>query len=287
VEVPMVAASATGDAVGDDIHPRIGPFTDSIANTGPYAGPMAAGSVTLFGMLAATSLAAAVLARHGQWSYSGENGPAHWGSVSAPLCGAGKFQSPIDIDPAEVRARSLPPLVFDYSPGSARVIDNGHTVEVKVATGNVLRVGTARYALIQFHFHRPSEERIGGVSFEMSAHFVHRDRAGHVAVVGVLIMKGPPNPLFERIERRLSGTAPRHPAQTDWINPLELLPARPDYYAYRGSLTTPPCSEGVRWFVLKTPVTLSEEQIASFARLYPNNARPVQPLNGRVLLMTR
>jgi carbonic anhydrase len=244
---------------------------------------MRVGLVSLFG-----TFGAAVVAAEGHWSYSGGTGPTHWSSVSGyGLCGVGKFQSPINIVSAQTRAASLPPLSFSYLPSGARVSDNGHTVEVDVASGNALSVGNARYSLIQFHFHRPSEERINGTRFEMSAHFVHRDSAGHVAVVAVLIEEGAANPLFERIWRSISGQKLHKASQrVDSINLLDLLPARRGYYAYRGSLTTPPCSEGVRWFVLKARVTLSAAQIAAFAQLYPDNARPIQPLNGRMVLAT-
>jgi carbonic anhydrase len=267
----------------------IGPFTDVILETTPYSDLMRAGRRMFFGIFAALPVGAAVAGTESHWSYAGQTGPSHWSSVEPGygLCGTGKFQSPINIMRAQTRAGSLPPLSFSYSPGIAKVVDNGHTVEVQVAPGNILTVGSTRYSLVQFHFHRPSEEQIDGKRFEMSAHFVHSDAAGHLAVVAVLIEQGGANPLFERISVGVSGNRLNQPSAIGPVNALELLPARHAYYSYRGSLTTPPCTQGVRWFVLKNPVTLSAAQIASFAGLYPNNSRPVQPLNGRVVLATQ
>ena len=166
------------------------------------------------------------------------------------------------------------------------MVDNGHTVEVRVAHGSELHVGNDRYSLVQFHFHRPSEETIDGKPFPMSAHFVHVDAAGHVAVVAVPIQAGDPSAAFGKLWAELESKKEKAGARDVSISPAELLPSAGGYYTYAGSLTTPPCSESVQWFILKTPVTLSADQIRSFASLYPNNARPVQPLNGRVVLST-
>ena len=187
-----------------------------------------------------------------------------------------------------MRARDVPPLAFKYLSDTVRVVDNGHTVEVRVAHGSEFHVGTDRYSLVQLHFHRPSEETIDGKRFPMSAHFVHVDAVGHVAVVAVPIQAGAPNKAFAKLWAELSSKKRgKAGAPNVSISPAELLPTAGGYYTYAGSLATQPCSESVQWFILKRPVTLSADQIRSFASLYPNNARPVQPLNGRVVLSTK
>jgi carbonic anhydrase len=161
-------------------------------------------------------------------------------------------------------------------------------VQVNVAPGSTLTVGGKRYQLVQFHFHKPSEEMIDGKRFDMVAHLVHRDAAGHLAVVAVPLRSGAPNSLIAKVWRNLPKRQGLEVAAKGIaINAAQLLPASRGYYAFQGSLTTPPCSEGVRWFVLKTPVDISAGEVAAFGTLYPANARPVQPLNGREILSTR
>ncbi|HEU0201286.1 MAG TPA: carbonic anhydrase family protein [Burkholderiaceae bacterium] len=168
-----------------------------------------------------------------------------------------------------------------------RVIDNGHTIQVNYAPGSRITVGSDTYELVQFHFHRPSEERIEGKAYAMVAHLVHRSVAGKLAVVGVLLESGAPNPLLETLWRHLPPAKELESARKDvTIDASHLLPADRGYYTFPGSLTTPPCTENVRWLVLKQPVRVSAEQIATFAQRYPNNARPVQPLNARVVQET-
>lgn len=217
------------------------------------------------------------------WSYAGEGGPAHWAALKPEFatCGSGQRQSPIDIR-GGIRV-DLEPIRFDYRPSSFSVIDNGHTVQANVAGANSLEVGGRRYDLQQFHFHRPSEERIEGRAAEMSMHLVHRDPEGRLAVVAVLLEQGPAHPAVQLVWNSLP--LERHQEQVAPL-PLDLNLLLPDdrrYFTYMGSLTTPPCSEGVLWMVLKQPVFLSPQQLAVFARLYPMNARPVQPLAGRLV----
>lgn len=220
------------------------------------------------------------------WGYTGDVGPDRWAELSPEnkLCAIGTRQSPIDIrDGLPVE---LEPIAFDYRSSSFSVLDNGHTVQVNVAPGSGLTVMGRRYELLQFHFHRPSEERINGKQFEMVAHLVHRDAQGRLAVVAVLLDRArddKPQPLIQTVWANLpleKGEA--LPAQVP-IDLNQLLPADRGYYTYMGSLTTPPCTEGVLWMVMRQPVALSAQQLGIFARLYPMNARPLQAGSGRII----
>ena len=221
------------------------------------------------------------------WDYQGGAGPDAWGGLKPEfsLCRTGQRQSPIDI--RDGLAVDLDPITFDYQASRFAVLDNGHTVQVELAQGNSIDVGGKRFELQQFHFHRPSEERIDGRQFEMSLHLVHKDGQGRLAVVALLFDKGPAHPVLQQVWNNLPlerGEA--NPARA----PLELaalLPADRRYYTYMGSLTTPPCSEGVQWIVMRHPVTLAPEQIEIFARLYPMNARPLQAASGRRILQSQ
>lgn len=223
------------------------------------------------------------------WDYSGPTGPAKWGSLGKDfaLCKTGELQSPIDIPDANVRKGDLPSLLFNYKPSPLRIIDNGHTVQVNYAPGSYVSVGGKRYQLVYLDFHKPSEEKINGKGHDMAVHLVHQDQDGKLAVIAVLLDQGSENSLIKTLWSNLPQVKDReNVVDTVKINAVELLPQDKGYYTFAGSLTTPPCSEDVTWFVLKTPVQLSAEEIARFARLYPMNARPVQPLNGRDLTGT-
>ena len=222
---------------------------------------------------------------HGErsWSYAGDTGPEAWASLSPDYagCAAGRRQSPIDI--RDGIAVELEPLRFDYQPGAFSVLDTGHTVQVDVAPGNTLVVGGRRYELKQFHFHRPSEERLEGRGYEMDVHLVHADPEGRLAVVAVLVEGGRSHPLVQQVWNNLPLEPQQPQAAPGPIDPTALLPEDRRYATYMGSLTTPPCTEGVLWVVLKQPATMSPEQIAIFARLYPMNARPLQAASGRLI----
>ena len=221
--------------------------------------------------------------RSAHWSYSGEGGPENWWRLKPEFarCAEGARQSPINIR-GGIQV-DLEPIRFEYRASAFSVTDNGHTVQVTTSPGNTLSVMGRRYELIQFHFHRPAEERVDGRVFDMVAHLVHKDPDGRLAVVAVLLDRGQPNPIIQSVwnslplERNepLAGTAP--------LELEQLLPVNRGYYTYMGSLTTPPCSEGVLWLVMKEPVTVSTEQIAIFSRLYPMNARPLQPIGDRLV----
>ena len=222
------------------------------------------------------------------WGYTGAVGPDHWGDLESDfsLCAQGHHQSPIDI--RDAHPSDLAAIEFDYKPAELHVVDNGHTIMVNVGAGSSILVDGRRFALTQFHFHKPSEERVQGKSYAMVAHLVHKDEQGHLAVVAVLLSPGASNRLIEKIWSHL----PKE-REKEWVVPevridaAELLPTDRGYYTFEGSLTTPPCTEGVTWFVLKTPTTVSASQVARFGRIYSANARPVQPLYDRVVKVSR
>jgi len=221
------------------------------------------------------------------WTYEGENGPDNWGKLKPDFaaCAGGRRQSPIDIrDGFRV---DLEPITFIYRPSQFRVVDNGHTIQVEVSGSSISLLGR-NYELAQFHFHRPSEERISGKASEMVAHLVHKAEDGKLAVVAVLLEKGAENPVIQTIWNNLPLEKNEYvtpPGLT--IDVADLLPADRSYYTYMGSLTTPPCTEGVLWLVLKQPQQISPEQLAIFSRLYRNNARPVQASFGRMIKESR
>lgn len=211
------------------------------------------------------------------WGYEGEMRPAKWGE-SFPLCGNGKSQSPIDIRGPFEKATAT--IQLDYKPGPLKLLNNGHTIQVVVAPGSAMKVGSKSYELLQFHFHRPSEEHLDGKPSAMVAHFVHKSAAGELAVVGVLIEEGTENSLIKSVwSHAPKSEAPEALIAGVEINPRALMPAKLNFYSYEGSLTTPPCSEGVTFFILKGAVSLSKAQIDGFP--FKMNARPTQPLNGR------
>jgi carbonic anhydrase len=217
------------------------------------------------------------------WSYSGEEGPDHWGDLSPDFatCKSGQRQSPINIVGAE--PAELAPIHFDYKLAPLKIVNNGHTIQINYEPGSSITVNGTALPLVQFHFHHVSENEINGQKYDMELHFVHMDAAANrAAVVAVFIKSGAENaPL-----RDLWSHIPREKGKEEeykkvLINPADLLPADQNYYVFDGSLTIPPCKESIRWFVLKTPIEASPSQIAAFAKLYPTNARPVQPANGR------
>ena len=231
-------------------------------------------------------LVAAPAAANGgaHWSYSGSTGPAKWASLENDFgsCALGRTQSPIDIHDSAAKKADLPAIMFDYKPAPLKIIDNGHTIQVNYAPGSFITVGGKQFELVQFHFHKPSEEKVNGKNYDMVAHLVHKDTDGNLAVVAVLLKKGSASPLVKTLWDNLPKQK-GHEMAVDavTINIADLLPGDKAYYTFAGSLTTPPCSENVTWFVLKNPSSISSDEIARFAKSYPMNARPVQPLNGR------
>ena len=222
------------------------------------------------------------------WDYGDSKGPSHWGDLKREFaaCKDGHRQSPIDI--RNPQKTDLPPIQFDYKPSSLHIIDNGHTVMINYGPGSFITVGGKRYALKQFHFHRPSEETINGKGYEMVVHLVHADQEGKLAVVAVLLQKGEDNPLVHELWKDLpSEKEKEEDLDSVQIDVAGLLPADRGYYTYSGSLTTPPCSENVTWYVLKHPLTVSAGEIQQFSKLYRHDSRPTQPLYGRVVLESK
>ncbi|MFN2226745.1 MAG: carbonic anhydrase [Anaerolineae bacterium] len=219
------------------------------------------------------------------WGYDGDIGPEHWGALTPEFaaCAEGREQSPVNI-PATAPVNP-PELRFDYRPSAINIVNNGHSIQVNYEPGSTLEAGGAVYELVQFHLHGLSEHTLNGAYTDMELHLVHKDAAGHIAVVAVMIEGGAHNPSYEAVLANMPAeegdplTVPGTMA-----NASQLLPAEQSYYRYNGSLTTPPCTEGVAWFVLATPVELSTAQIAAFRSLYDHNYRPVQPLYERTFL---
>jgi carbonic anhydrase len=221
------------------------------------------------------------------WTYEGARGSEHWGELDPAYaaCNSGKEQSPIDIRNA--RKTDLPTIRFEYKSAPLKyVINNGHTVRVNYyapGSGDFMIVEDTRYRLTQFHFHRPSEEYIHGKPYDMVLHLMHEASDGNVAGVAVLLKAGNANATIQQIWDHMPMTEGQDEVTGVEVNPAGLLPQDVGYYTYMGSVTAPPCTEGVTWFVLKTPMEISKEQINAFAKLYPHDVRPVQPLNGRVV----
>lgn len=240
-------------------------------------------------MLAISLMGGAVAAQaaeaHAHWQYSGKDGAAHWGDLEQDFatCKLGKEQSPVDIRGA-TKAK-LDPIGFHYVSSTAEEVNNGHTVQVDVASGGSIKLADGEYKLVQFHFHTPSEEKINGKRYPLVVHLVHKNAEGKLAVVAVLFKEGKENAALKAVFDNLPAEAGARKVLEGGIDPQAILPAKHAYYAYNGSLTTPPCSEDVRWQVLKTTSEVSKQQLAAFRKLYPMNARPVQPLNGRKVLV--
>lgn len=224
---------------------------------------------------------------HAHWSYEGAGAPANWGKLRSEYatCGTGQRQSPIDIrDGIKV---SLEVIRFEYRPTQFRIVDNGHTLQVSVGEGMVMHVMGKRYELVQFHFHRPAEERVNGRLYDMVVHLVHKNDEGQLAVIAVLLEKGSEHPLIQTLWNNMPLEKDMEVMPTEPIDLMQLLPEIRSYWTYMGSLTTPPCTEGVLWMVMKQPLQVSADQISIFSRLYRNNARPVQPSNGRLIKESR
>jgi carbonic anhydrase len=224
------------------------------------------------------------------WGYQGDIGPDHWATLAPEYSACdGKEQSPIDI--RATSKVSLPALHFDYRSAPLTIDNNGVTIRVNYPpghSGDFLTIGGTRYQLAQFHFHRPSEEYIGGKPYPMVLHLVHKSADGKVAVVAVMLKPGAANATVQQLWDHMPVTpGPDQAVAGADVNPADLLPPGFAYYTYTGSLTAPPCTEGVTWIVLKSPVEISPAQIVAFARLFPHDVRPTQPLNGRVVQESR
>jgi carbonic anhydrase len=222
-------------------------------------------------------------ARGTHWTYDGESGPGNWSKINVDWgkCSTGTRQSPIDLrDGIKV---DLEQITFDYHQSSFSEVDNGHTIMVTVGGGNFITVNNQTYELQQFHFHRPSEEKINGKGTEMVMHLVHKSAEGKIAVVAVLLERGKAHPLMQTVWNNLPLEKLESVSPSVVLDLMEALPAKREYYTFMGSLSEPPCTEGVLYIVMKQTMQASPAQMALFSRLYPFNARPVQPGNGRVV----
>ena len=239
------------------------------------------------------------------WSYvDGPGGPENWGNLSKDnlACSKGKTQSPININVDRAVKAELPALEFLYRPSPLSIVDNGHTIMVNYGEGSNLLVDGRQYRLIQFHFHKPSEEAINGERTDMVVHLVHQHHDGSLAVVGVLMNTKKlgsakkswfgdeavkDNPTIQTLWNNIPLIKGKTEMPGVMIDVNQLLPNDRNYFTYMGSLTTPPCSENVLWFVMKNPIYVSEEQVKNFDRIYPMNARPLQPKGDRLIKETK
>lgn len=235
-------------------------------------------------MCLAVYCGAAFAGEGAHWGYSGHEGPEHWGELdkSFEACATGRNQSPIDL--TDFVEANLSSLKFDYGASATEVLNNGHTVQVNLSSGGTLTSAGHTFELKQFHFHSPSENLIDGESYPLEAHFVHADKDGNLAVVAIMFVEGAESETLAAIVKDM----PEKKGDKHSISgklAASLLPMNKDYYRFNGSLTTPPCSEGVWWHVMKSKLYVSREQIEAFkhAMHSPNN-RPLQPVNARMVL---
>ncbi len=220
------------------------------------------------------------------WSYHGSTGPAHWGELGFPVCGTGKQQSPVNLSGTPAGDVASPAFAYRSSP--VRITDSGHSVEAGLpgdGPASTLTAGGRTYRLVQLHYHAPSEHQVDGMLYPAEIHFVHEDSAGNKAVAAVFLRGGGPRnqawePFISRVTRATAETA-----LTTRLDLAELLPRDRQAYQYRGSLTTPPCTEGVSWVVLTSPVTISTAQLTQLMEAYSGNNRPVQQAGGRTIAL--
>ena len=222
--------------------------------------------------------------KESHWNYNGENSPSNWGKLNPKFktCSDGVNQSPIDLK--NFIDANLTDIPFNYKSTSTEILNNGHTIQVNIAKGSTIKVDGILFELKQFHFHTPSENNINSKSFPLEAHFVHLSKDGKIAVVALMFKKGKKNKILENFWAKMpmkSGDKTKL-----LIEKLEtLLPKSRDYYRFNGSLTTPPCTEGVRWIVLKEVATLSKAQIKKFTEVMGHsNNRPIQATNARMII---
>lgn len=220
--------------------------------------------------------------QNAEWSYSGKNGPENWGNISKQysLCKEGSNQSPVNI--SGFKQTNLPKINVEYKNSPLQVSNNGHTIQVNYNAGSYINVGGQKYALKQIQFHTPSEHTIQGKNSPIELHLVHKNQQGQISVVAVMVEQGKENSELQKI----LNNAPKKPGQqvsynNIQVNAKNLVPQNQQYFSYNGSLTTPPCSEQVQWFVYKQPIQASKQQINEFKEVYQYNARPQQPLKGR------
>lgn len=222
---------------------------------------------------------------HGaHWSYEGKEGPDNWGNISEEFktCKLGKEQSPLDINTKLVKKSAANQVRLNYKASSGELVNNGHTIQINLNDAGNATLGNVDYKILQFHFHTPSEEKIDGKSYPINAHLVHKSSDGKLGVIGIFFKEGSENAALKEIFNML----PKKEGKLNLskaFNPSDLLPKSSAHYAYSGSLTTPPCSESVSFFIMKNPIEMSSAQLTSFKKIFNMNARPVQPLNNRII----
>jgi len=217
------------------------------------------------------------------WSYSGEGAPANWGKLDTKFhtCSEGVNQSPINL--TAFTKSELAEIPFNYKASSTEILNNGHTVQVNFEEGSSIEVDGIKFELKQFHFHTPSENNINGTSFPLEAHFVHASKDGELAVVALMFEEGEENKILAKLWNKMPMKAgEKHELKLS--DATDFLPKEKDYYRFNGSLTTPPCTEGVRWIVLKKTTTLSKAQQEVFLKVLGHaNNRPIQKTNARLI----
>jgi carbonic anhydrase len=222
------------------------------------------------------------------WGYEGGVGPKHWGEIEKDhdkhlLCREGEKQSPINIEHS--RSSTLVPLEFHYLKSSIQIINNGHTVHLSYDPGSYVNWGDQKFDLVQFHFHHPSEHRLNGKTYDMELHLVHKTPRHRYVVISIFMKKGQENAALKKLWGRIPNDLDREEVyDEDFTRIADFLPKKKTLFHYFGSLTTPPCSQLVNWFVMESPIEVSESQIKYFQKFIDHNARPVQPLNGRVVV---
>ncbi len=236
-------------------------------------------------LLASVLVSTSAFSAGTHWSYSGEEGPALWGQLDPEFatCATGKNQSPVNL--TGMVEGELPKIDINYKTGGGEIVNNGHTIQVNYASGSSISINSHQFELKQFHFHSPSENAIEGQNFPMEGHFVHADKDGNLAVIAVMFKEGEANTELAKAWAQMPKEAGDKVHLSASVDATKLLPADHDYYRFNGSLTTPPCSEGVWWLVMKNYDTASPEQIKQFTHTmhHPNN-RPLQPVNARVIV---
>ena len=221
------------------------------------------------------------------WEYKGEHGPDHWGDLDKAnaVCSAGGQQSPINITSA-IKAE-VDPITVSWKKSSAKIVNNGHTIQVNMPEGSSISRDGKVYDLLQFHFHAPSEHLVDGMTHPMEVHFVHKNKKdGDLAVLGVFLMPEQKHDVFSMLAKNFP-QAEGAEGKLEAFSPNDLLPQGLEYWTYEGSLTTPPCSEIVTWMVAREPLKVEQVSIQAFTSIYSSNARPVLPLNRRLVLMSQ
>lgn len=218
------------------------------------------------------------------WDYYGKTGPLGWGKLDPAFktCSDGHQQSPLDIRNTRLN-KSLQPIEFHYLAGTETLENNGRTIVVHVNPGSYIVANGTRYDLVQYEFRHPSEEAVKGRLTDMGVQFLHKSADGKMAILAVRMTENQdaPNAILATLFARLPKKAGETLKINDLVNPGGLLPADRSYWTYMGSLTTPPCTEGVRWFVFQQPVTLSRTQLNNYVSLFRINTRPLQTPHGR------